>query len=206
MRLALIGADGQPVAERVELADEAFGVEYNEALVHQIVTAYMAGGRAGTRAQKNRSRVRGGGAKPWRQKGTGRSRAGTIRSPIWRGGGITFAARPTDHSQKVNRKMYRGAFRSIVSQLIRDERLVAVESFSVETAKTRELVAKLTAMNLTDVMIIVENQDEKLNLAARNLPWVGVLECRYVNPVSLLAFGKILVPVGALRRIEAHLA
>jgi len=205
MELALTGENGQPGAERLELADEAFAVGYNEALVHQIVTAYMAGARAGTRAQKNRARVNGGGAKPWRQKGTGRARAGSNSSPIWRGGGVTFAATPVDHSQKVNRKMYRGALRSILSQLIRDGRVVAVEEFEVAARKTRELVAKLHGMGLTDVLIVTEKADENLILAARNLSWVGVVASADANPVSLLAFEKILVTVDALHQLEGRL-
>ena len=154
----------------VEVADATFGKEFNEALVHQVVTAYLAGGRQGTRAQKNRSDVRGGGKKPWRQKGTGRARAGTIRSPLWRSGGVTFAARPQDYTQKVNRKMYRAAMRSILSELVRQERLVAIEEFSVEAPKTKQVAAKLKELNLEKVLIVTEEVDETLYLAARNLP------------------------------------
>lgn len=190
----------------VEVADATFGKEFNEALVHQVVTAYLAGGRQGTRAQKNRSDVRGGGKKPWRQKGTGRARAGTIRSPLWRSGGVTFAARPQDYTQKVNRKMYRAAMRSILSELIRQERLVAVEEFSVEAPKTKQVAAKLKELNLEKVLIVTEDMDEKLYLAARNLPHVDVVDVAAADPVSLVAFDKVLVTVSALRKFEEKLA
>ncbi|AVI61727.1 50S ribosomal protein L4 [Halomonas sp. M1] len=190
----------------VEVADATFGKEFNEALVHQVVTAYLAGGRQGTRAQKNRSDVRGGGKKPWRQKGTGRARAGTIRSPLWRSGGVTFAARPQDHSQKVNRKMYRAAMRSILSELVRQERLIAIEEFSVEAPKTKQVAAKLKELNLEKVLIVTEDMDEKLYLAARNLPHVDVVDVAAADPVSLVAFDKVLVTVSALRKFEEKLA
>lgn len=190
----------------VEVADATFGKEFNEALVHQVVTAYLAGGRQGTRAQKSRSDVRGGGKKPWRQKGTGRARAGTIRSPLWRSGGVTFAARPQDYTQKVNRKMYRAAMRSILSELVRQERLVAVEEFSVEAPKTKQVAAKLKELNLEKVLIVTEEVDEKLYLAARNLPHVDVVDVAAADPVSLVAFDKVLVTVSALRKFEEKLA
>ena len=193
-------------AGTVEVSDATFGKEFNEALVHQVVTAYLAGGRQGTRAQKNRSDVRGGGKKPWRQKGTGRARAGTIRSPLWRSGGVTFAARPQDHSQKVNRKMYRAAMRSILSELVRQERLVAVEEISVEAPKTKQLVAKLQELGLEKVLIVTEEVDEKLYLAARNIPNVDVVDVAAADPVSLIAFDKVLVTVSALRKFEEKLA
>ncbi|MCA1771160.1 MAG: 50S ribosomal protein L4 [Halomonas sp.] len=193
-------------AGTVEVADATFGKEFNEALVHQVVTAYLAGGRQGTRAQKNRSDVRGGGKKPWRQKGTGRARAGTIRSPLWRSGGVTFAARPQDYTQKVNRKMYRAAMRSILSELIRQERLVAVEEFNVEAPKTKQVAAKLKELNLEKVLIVTEELDEKLYLAARNLPHVDVVDVAAADPVSLVAFDKVLVTVSALRKFEEKLA
>ncbi|AXY43134.1 50S ribosomal protein L4 [Halomonas alkalicola] len=193
-------------AGTVEVSDATFGKEFNEALVHQVVTAYLAGGRQGTRAQKNRSDVRGGGKKPWRQKGTGRARAGTIRSPLWRSGGVTFAARPQDHSQKVNRKMYRAAMRSILSELVRQERLVAVEEISVEAPKTKQLVAKLQELGLEKVLIVTEEVDEKLYLAARNIPNVDVVDVAAADPVSLVAFDKVLVTVSALRKFEEKLA
>ncbi|MDT8880892.1 50S ribosomal protein L4 [Halomonas saccharevitans] len=202
MNLNLAGAG----AGAVEVADATFGKEFNEALVHQVVTAYLAGGRQGTRAQKNRSDVRGGGKKPWRQKGTGRARAGTIRSPIWRAGGVTFAARPQDHSQKVNRKMYRAAMRSILSELVRQERLVAVDAFAVEAPKTKQLVAKLEELGLEKVLIVTEEVDENLYLAARNIPNVDVVDVAAADPVSLVAFDKVLVTVSALRKFEEKLA
>jgi large subunit ribosomal protein L4 len=193
-------------AGTVEVADATFGKEFNEALVHQVVTAYLAGGRQGTRAQKNRSEVRGGGKKPWRQKGTGRARAGTIRSPLWRSGGVTFAARPQDYTQKVNRKMYRAAMRSILSELVRQERLVAVDEFVVEAPKTKQVAAKLKELDLEKVLIITEDVDEKLYLAARNLPHVDVVDVAAADPVSLVAFDKVLVTVSALRKFEEKLA
>ena len=201
MNLNLVGAAGT-----VEVSEETFGKDFNEALVHQVVTAYLAAGRQGTRAQKNRSDVRGGGKKPWRQKGTGRARAGTIRSPIWRSGGVTFAARPQDHSQKVNRKMYRAAMRSILSELVRQERLVAVDAFSVESPKTKQLVAKLSDLGLEKVLIVTEEVDENLYLAARNIPNVDVVDVAAADPVSLVAFDKVLATVSALRKFEEKLA
>ncbi|MBW6390364.1 MULTISPECIES: 50S ribosomal protein L4 [Halomonadaceae] len=193
-------------AGTVEVADATFGKEFNEALVHQVVTAYLAGARQGTRAQKNRSDVRGGGKKPWRQKGTGRARAGTIRSPLWRSGGVTFAARPQDHSQKVNRKMYRAAMRSILSELVRQERLVAIDEFTVDAPKTKQLVAKLGELGLEKALIVTEEVDEKLYLAARNIPNVDVVDVAAADPVSLIAFDKVLVTVSALRKFEEKLA
>ncbi|WP_017429475.1 50S ribosomal protein L4 [Vreelandella jeotgali] len=193
-------------AGTVEVADATFGKEFNEALVHQVVTAYLAGNRQGTRAQKNRSDVSGGGKKPWRQKGTGRARAGTIRSPIWRAGGTTFAARPQDHSQKVNRKMYRAAMRAILSELVRQERLVVVEEFAVDAPKTKQVAGKLKELELDKALIITEDIDEKLYLAARNLPHVDVVDVAAADPVSLVAFDKVLVTVSALRQFEEKLA
>jgi len=193
-------------AGTVEVADATFGKEFNEALVHQAVTAYLAAGRQGTRAQKSRSDVRGGGKKPWRQKGTGRARAGTIRSPLWRSGGVTFAARPQDYTQKVNRKMYRAAMRSILSELVRQERLVAIEEFVVDAPKTKQVAAKLKELNLEKVLIVTEEIDEKLYLAARNLPHVDVVDVAAADPVSLVAFDKVLITVSALRKFEEKLA
>ncbi|NAW33155.1 50S ribosomal protein L4 [Halomonas alimentaria] len=193
-------------AGTVDVSDATFGKEFNEALVHQVVTAYLAGGRQGTRAQKNRSDVRGGGKKPWRQKGTGRARAGTIRSPLWRSGGVTFAARPQDYTQKVNRKMYRAAMRSILSELVRQDRLVAVEEITVDAPKTKQLVAKLNELGLDKVLIVTEEVDEKLYLAARNIPNVDVVDVAAADPVSLVAFDKVLATVSALRKFEEKLA
>lgn len=192
--------------ESVEVSEVTFGREFNEALVHQVVVAYMAGARQGTKAQKTRSDVAGGGKKPWRQKGTGRARAGTIRSPIWRGGGATFAARPRDFSQKVNRKMYRGAMCSILSELIRQERLVVVEEFTIDAPKTKGLLARLAELSLSSVLIVTENVDENLYLSARNLKDVDVLDVAATNPVSLLSHEKVLITVAALKQFEAQLA
>ena len=186
----------------VAVSDAAFGREFNEALVHQIVTAYMAGGRQGTKAQKTRSEVSGGGIKPWRQKGTGRARSGTSNSPIWRSGGVTFAAKPRSFEQKVNKKMYRAAMQSILSELVRQERLVVADSFAVESHKTKEFVAKLKEMELSNVLIVADEIDEKLYLAARNVPHVGITEASAIDPVSLIAFEKVLVTVPALKKLE----
>ena len=190
----------------VELAETAFAREYNEALVHQVVVAYMAAGRQGSRAQKNRSAVSGGGKKPWRQKGTGRARAGTTRSPIWRSGGVTFAAQPQDHSTKVNRKMYRGALQCIMSELVRQERLVVVDEFTVDSPKTKTVAAKLKDMELSSVLIVTDDVDENLFLASRNLPKVDVRDSQGVDPVSLIAFEKVLITVPALKKLEEALA
>jgi large subunit ribosomal protein L4 len=190
----------------VDVSDSVFGVDYNEALIHQVVVAYMAGARSGTKAQKNRSAVSGGGAKPFRQKGTGRARAGTSRGPIWRGGGVTFAAQPRSYVQKVNRKMYRGAVRSIVSELARQERLTVVDDFSLESPKTRELANKLAELGLRDVLVLVDAFDEKLFLAARNLPHVDVMTATEVDPVSMIAFDNVLATEAAVRRLEERLA
>ena len=189
----------------VELSEVAFGREFNEALVHQVVTAYLAGGRQGSKAQKSRSEVAGGGKKPFRQKGTGRARAGSIRSPIWVGGGKTFAARPQDWSQKVNRKMYRGAMQCILAELVRQDRLVLVEEFAVEAPKTKELLAKLNDLNATRALIVTEAVDENLYLAARNLPHVDVVDATAIDPVSLIAFDKVVMSVAAAKKIEVEL-
>ncbi len=189
----------------VSVSDETFAKEYNESLVHQVVTAYLAGARQGTRAQKTRSEVRGGGRKPWRQKGTGRARAGTIRSPIWRSGGVTFAAKPQDHSQKVNKKMYRAAIRSIFSELVRQDRLVVVESLVVETPKTKAFTAQLKDLGVENALIVSENVEENLYLASRNIPGIDVRDVVGVDPVSLVAYEKVLVTVSALKKIEEML-
>jgi len=190
----------------VDVADSAFGAEYNEALIHQVVNAFLAGGRAGTKAQKNRAQVRGGGAKPWRQKGTGRARAGTIRSPIWVGGGRTFAAKPRDYSQKVNKKMYRAALRSVFSELVRQDRVVVTESISMEGPKTKELAGKLKELDLTSVLIVNEAFDENVFLSARNLPDVGICDAAAIDPVVLLRFEKVLITLPALKLIEERLS
>ena len=190
----------------IQLADEVFSVDYKPALIHQVVTAYMASARSGTVAQKSRAEVSGGGAKPFRQKGTGRARAGTSRGPLWRGGGRAFAARPRNYAQKVNRKMYRGAMRSILSELIRQGRLTIVPDFAVDEPKTRLLADRLVAMNLKDVLILIEGLDENLFLAARNLPRVDVLMAEEVDPVSLIAFENLVATEGAMRKLEERLA
>ena len=191
--------------ESVELSEVAFGREYNEALVHQVVTAFMAAGRNGSRAQKTRAEVRGGGRKPWRQKGTGRARAGSIRSPIWRGGGRAFASKPRDFSQKVNRRMYRGALQCILSELIRQDRLLVVKEFGVETPKTKALVAKLSELDLKDALILVHELSDSLLLAARNLKGVTVLDISSIDPVSLISHEKVLMTVSALKHVEETL-
>jgi large subunit ribosomal protein L4 len=190
----------------VDVAEAAFGAEFNEALVHQVVTAYLAGGRAGTKAQKNRAAVRGGGAKPWRQKGTGRARAGTIRSPIWVGGGRTFAARPRNHDQKVNKKMYRAALRAVFSELVRQDRLVVVEELALEAPKTKLLAGKLKEFGLANALIVNEAFDEKMFLAARNLPHVGICDAASIDPVVLIRFDKVLITLAALKLIEERLS
>ena len=193
-------------AGTVDVAESAFGAEYNEPLVQQVVTAFLAGGRAGTKAQKNRSQVSGGGAKPWRQKGTGRARAGTIRSPIWVGGGRTFAAKPRDYSQKVNKKMYRAALRSICSELVRQDRLIITDSITIKAPKTKELAARLKKLGLDNVLIVNEAFDEKVFLSARNLPDVGICDAAAIDPVVLMRFEKVLMTLPALKLIEERLA
>lgn len=200
MELVVKGADALTVSETT------FGRDFNEALVHQVVVAFAAGARQGTRAQKTRSNVSGGGAKPWRQKGTGRARAGTIRSPLWRSGGVTFAARPQDHSQKVNKKMYRGAMKSILSELVRQERLIVVDNFALEAPKTKALVAKLKELELTDALIVTGELEENLFLAARNLYKVDVRDAKAIDPVSLIAFDKVVMTAAAVKAVEEMLA
>jgi large subunit ribosomal protein L4 len=189
----------------LQVSDAAFGREFNEALVHQVVTAYQAAGRAGTKAQKTRAEVRGGGRKPYAQKGTGQARAGSSRSPIWVGGGRTFAAKPRDFSQKVNRKMYQGAMRSMLSELARQDRLRVTEDITLEAGKTRLLVNQLKSWELDDVLIIVEAVEEKLFLAARNLHKVEVLEVGKLNPVALVSHDKVLMTVAAVKMLEERL-
>ncbi|MBT8128915.1 MAG: 50S ribosomal protein L4 [Gammaproteobacteria bacterium] len=192
--------------EKIAVSDAVFGADYKENLVHQLVTAYMAAGRAGTKAQKNRSAVKGGGAKPWRQKGTGRARAGTIRSPLWRSGGATFAAQPRDYSQKVNRKMYRAGIRSILSELARQERLVVVEDITVDAPRTKQLLSRLEDLGVSRTLIVTETGDEKLYLSARNLPNVEVSDVAGLNPVNLVRYDHVVVTVGSVRAIEEWLS
>jgi large subunit ribosomal protein L4 len=189
----------------IQLSDAAFGRAYNESLVHQVVTAYMAAGRAGTKSQKTRAEVRGGGKKPWSQKGTGQARAGSSRSPIWVGGGKTFAARPRDFSQKVNRKMYRAAMQSMVSELVRQDRIVAVESLELAAPKTKLLLSRLSELGLTRALILVEAYEEKLFLAARNVPHVEVMPVASLDPLSLIKHDKVVATVGALKMLDQRL-
>jgi large subunit ribosomal protein L4 len=201
MELQLQGAKA-----KIKVSDAVFGQDFREALVHQVVTACLAGARSGNAQQKNRAMVRGGGIKPWRQKGTGRARAGTIRSPLWRGGGKIFASVPRSYAQKVNRKMYRAAMRSILSELLRQERLLTIESFGVDAPKTRELAGKLKGMGLENVLIVTDVPDDTLYLAARNLPRVAVCAVTDADPVSLVGFDKVLMTTGALKQLEERLA
>ena len=205
MKLKVVSKGAQ--AEDVQVSDATFAREFNEALVHQVVTAYMAAGRAGTKAQKTKAEVRGGGIKPWRQKGTGQARAGSIRSPIWVGGGRAFAAKPRDFSQKVNRKMYRGALRVMLSELARTERLVVADGLELDAPKTKMLVQKLADLGVgSSVLVLIEAHDEKLELAARNLPYVDVLPVNALDPLSLARHDKVVATVGAVRLLEERLA
>ncbi|MEO7385759.1 MAG: 50S ribosomal protein L4 [Gammaproteobacteria bacterium] len=200
MKLAIQGGGS------LEVSDDTFGAKFNEALIHQVVTAYMAGGRAGTKAQKTRAEVRGGGRKPFNQKGSGRARAGTTRGPIWVGGGRAFAAKPRDYTQKVNRKMYQAAMRSVLSELVRQDRLVVVDAIEMKKPKTKDLVKYLDGFDLGRVLILVEEGQENLRLSARNLPSVEVLDVRELNPVSLVRFGKVLATSGALKAVAERLS
>ncbi len=199
MELAVAGGNA------INVSEATFGRDFSEPLVHQVVTAYLAGARAGTKAQKNRSDVRGGGRKPWRQKGTGRARAGTIRSPIWRGGGVTFAARPQDHSQKVNRKMYRGALQVILSELVRQDRLIVLDSFDLSAPKTSEVLKKLNDLGFETGLIVTSEVDGTLFLSTRNVPNVHVLDVAGLDPVSLVAADKVVMTVDAVKKIEEWL-
>lgn len=201
MKLTLQGGSGA-----LDVSERNFGAAFNESLVHQVLTAYRAAGRSGTKAQKTRAEVRGGGAKPWRQKGTGQARAGTTRGPIWVGGGRAFAAKPRSFEQKVNRKMYRAALRGVLSELVREDRLVVVDDLAVSQPKTRELAGKLQSLGLDHVLIVVDKYDDKLCLAARNLPDVEVVAAREVDPLSLVRFRKVLATAAAVRSIEERLS
>lgn len=205
MELSIV-KPGNEDAGALSVSAANFDREYNEDLVHQVVTSYLAGARQGTRAQKNRGDVRGGGRKPWRQKGTGRARAGTIRSPIWRSGGVTFAARPQDHSVKVNRKMYRAALKTIMSELARQGRLLVVETLDVDAPKTRLLVEHLAAYGVSSALLLADEVSENLYLASRNLQKVDVRDVQSMDPVSLLAHDKVMVTVEAVKKIEEMLA
>ena len=197
MKLKIVGGGAE-----LNVSEATFGQDYNETLVHQVVVAYRNAGRAGTKRQKSRAEVRGGGKKPWAQKGTGQARAGSSRSPIWRGGGMTFAGRPRDFSQKVNRKMYRGAIRSMLSELARQDRLVVTDEIALEAPKTKLLASKLAGWSLSKVLIVVEALDEKLFLAARNLPHVDLIEVSQINPLSLVEHERVLMTVGAVKLLE----
>lgn len=205
MELPVLTQTGAQSQSSVQVSEELFACPFNEGLVHQVVTAYMAAGRAGTKAQKTRSQVRGGGIKPWKQKGTGRARAGSIRSPLWRGGGKVFAATPRCYQQKINRKMYRQALRAIFSELVRQERLKVLDQFTVDTPKTKDLVHKLQGLNIEKVFILTDQEDQNLWLAAGNIPHVSIGELNYMDPVSLVAYEHVLVTVAALKKIEERL-
>jgi large subunit ribosomal protein L4 len=190
-------------SKKLKISESVFGCDFNEPLIHQVVTAYLAGARAGTHAQKSRSEVRGGGIKPWRQKGTGRARAGTIRSPIWRKGGVTFAAKPSSYDQKINKKMYRGAIRSILSELLRAERLTIVDSFTCESHKTKDFLKKLDALKIQEnVLIVTDSVEKNLYLASRNLSYVEVRDVAAINPASLVKFENVLMTVAAIKQVE----
>lgn len=201
MKIAITGG-----SKSIEVSDRTFGASLNEPLIHQVLTAFRAKKRSGSKAQKNRAAASGGGAKPWRQKGTGRARVGTIRSPIWVGGGRAFAAQPRDFSQKVNRKMYQAAMRSMLSELLREDRLLVVDSMAMDKPKTRDLVARLKELQLDHVLVLVDQYDDNLCLAARNIGWVDVLDLREVNPVSLLRYDKVLATAAAVKGLEERLS
>jgi len=206
VELTVLNMNGKSAGNAVNVSDDSFGADYKEALVHQVVVAYQAGGRSGTSAQKNRSAARGGGAKPWRQKGTGRARAGTIRSPLWRGGGRTFAASPRNYEQKVNKKMYQGAMRSIVSELLRQDRLIIIDKIEMDEPKTKKLLALVSPIGGSDALLVIENDDQNIQLAARNLPYIDVLNVMQLDPVSLVRHEKVMITEGALKAFEEVLS
>jgi large subunit ribosomal protein L4 len=207
LKVVSTGAQAQSINEDIQVSDATFAREYNESLVHQVVVAYRNAGRAGTKAQKTKAEVRGGGIKPWRQKGTGQARAGSIRSPIWVGGGRAFAAKPRDFAQKVNRKMYRGAMQAMLSELARTDRLSVVNGIELEAPKTKLLLQKLAELKLgSNVLIVIEAHDEKLELAARNLPYIDVLPVSSLDPLSLARHDHVLATAGAVRLLEERLA
>ena len=201
-----IEKSGKKQAGTMSVADNVFAAKFNEPLIHQVLVSYMAGSRSGTKAQKSRSEVRGGGKKPWRQKGTGRARAGTIRSPIWRGGGVTFAAKSRDFSKKINKKMFRGAMRSIFSELVRQERFVCVDEFDVSESKTKLVKEKLDKLGLNEVLIITEGLSENLYLGVRNIPKVDVMDSSEIDPYSLIGFEKVLITQAAVEKVEEWLS
>ena len=200
MKLAMHGGGS------LEVSDDTFGAKFNEALIHQVITAYMAGGRAGTKAQKTRAEVRGGGRKPFKQKGTGRARAGTTRGPIWVGGGRAFAAKPRDYSQKVNRKMYQAAMRSVFSELVRQERLILVDDIELARPKTRDLVCRLLLEKKNSVLILVDECKDNLRLSAQNLHWVDVVDVHSLNPLALVRFEKVLATAAAVKAVGERLS
>lgn len=197
---------GKKKAGSMTVADSIFSAEFNEPLIHQVLTSYLAAARSGTKAQKTRSEVRGGGKKPWRQKGTGRARSGTIRSPLWRSGGVTFAAKPQDHSKKVNKKMYRGAMRSILSELVRQDRFICIDEFDVAESKTKLVKEKLESLGLEDVLVITEELTENLYFGIRNLPKADVIDTNEIDPYSLIGFEKVLITKAAVEKVEAWLS
>ena len=199
MELNVVGADALLVSEKT------FGSKFNEALVHQAVVTFLAGARQGTKAQKNRSDVKGGARKPWRQKGSGRARAGSIRSPLWRGGGCTFAARPKDHSKKLNKKMYRGALRAILSEVVRSERLLVVDTFTIPEPKTKLMIARLHELKVSNALIVTDEVNESLYLSARNLPHIDVCNAAAINPVNLISYNHVVMTVAAVKKIEGML-
>ena len=201
-----IEKSGKKQAGTMSVADNVFAAKFNEPLIHQVLVSYMAGSRSGTKAQKSRSEVRGGGRKPWRQKGTGRARAGSIRSPIWRGGGVTFAAKSRDFSKKINKKMFRGAMRSIFSELVRQERFVCVDEFDVSESKTKLVKEKLDKLGLKEVLIITEGLSENLYLGVRNIPKVDVMDSSEIDPYSLIGFEKVLITQAAVEKVEEWLS
>jgi large subunit ribosomal protein L4 len=201
-----IQKSGKKKAGSMTVADSVFSVEFNEPLIHQVLTSYLAGARSGTKAQKTRSEVRGGGKKPFRQKGTGRARAGTIRSPLWRSGGVTFAAKPRDHSKKLNKKMYRGAMRSILSELVRQERFICVDEFDVAESKTKLVKERLDSLGLEDVLIVTDELTENLYFGIRNLPKADVIDTDEIDPYSLIGFEKVLMTQAAVEKVEAWLS
>lgn len=197
---------GKKKTGSMNVADSVFSAEFNEPLIHQVLTSYLAAARSGTKAQKTRSEVNGGGRKPWRQKGTGRARAGTIRSPLWRSGGVTFAAKPQDHSKKVNKKMYRGAMRSILSELVRQDRFICVDEFDVAESKTKLVKEKLASLGLEDVLVVTEELTENLYFGIRNLPKADVIDTNEIDPYSLIGFEKVLMTQAAVEKVEAWLS
>jgi len=205
MDVVVAASGGKDKTKKISLSDKVFARDFNEALVHQVVTAYLAGGRSGSKKQKSRSEVRGGGKKPWRQKGTGRARAGTIRSPIWRSGGRTFAAKPRDFSQKVNKKMYRGALTSILSELLRQGRLIVIDALKMEEIKTKKFLEKLRGYKVDEALIITDEIDKNVYLSARNLPQFTILDVGSINPVELIRFKHVLITETAAKQVEEWL-